>query len=54
MQRSEQLFDNGKPLIDKEKQEKERDELYQQIGQLKVENDWLKKKICTPVSASGG
>ena len=44
LQRSEQLFDNGKPLIDKEKQEKERDELYQQIGQLQVEVNWLKKK----------
>ena len=30
----------------KEKSEKELiDELYKQIGQLKVENDWLKKKI---------
>jgi len=25
-------------------EEKKRDQLYQQIGQLKVENDWLKKK----------
>lgn len=30
----------------KEKSEKELiDELYKQIGQLKVENDWLKKKF---------
>ena len=30
----------------KEKSEKELiDELYKQIGQLKVENDWLKKKL---------
>ena len=41
---SEQLFSSGKLLPDKEEQEKERDELYKQIGQLKVENDWLKKK----------
>ncbi len=26
-------------------QEKEREELFRQIGQLKVENDWLKKKL---------
>lgn len=25
--------------------EAERDQLYRQIGQLKVENDWLKKKV---------
>jgi len=25
--------------------EKERDELYKQIGQMKVEMDWLKKKV---------
>ena len=25
--------------------EKERDELYKQIGQMKVEIDWLKKKV---------
>ena len=25
--------------------EKEKDELFKQIGQLKVENDWLKKKL---------
>lgn len=30
----------------KEKElEKQRDNLYRQIGQLKVENDWLKKKL---------
>ena len=44
MSGSEQIFSNGKPLQDKAKHEKERDELYKQIGQLKVENDWLKKK----------
>ena len=41
---SEQLFDKGKSLPDKNNAEKEKDELYKQIGQLKVENDWLKKK----------
>jgi len=25
--------------------EKQRDDLYQQIGKLKVENEWLKKKL---------
>jgi len=37
---------SGKAAAKKEKSEKELiDELYKQIGQLKVENDWLKKKL---------
>ncbi|MCB0397640.1 MAG: transposase [Flavobacteriales bacterium] len=31
--------------IDKAAIEKEKDELYNQIGRLKMENDWLKKKV---------
>ena len=27
------------------KEQKKMDELYRQIGQLKVENDWMKKKV---------
>jgi len=38
------LFDNGKPPDSSHQDEQEKDELYRQIGQLKVENDWLKKK----------
>jgi transposase len=30
---------------DKKQQESDREKLYAQIGQLKVENDWLKKKL---------
>ena len=40
---AENAFSDGKAeSID---HEKEKDELYKQIGQLKVENDWLKKKV---------
>ena len=34
--------DDKKTMADAEK---EKDELFKQIGQLKVENDWLKKKV---------
>ena len=34
----------GKQELAKRNQEKLIEELYRQIGQLKVENDWLKKK----------
>lgn len=38
-----QIFSDGR--VRKEKSEEElRDQLYQQIGQLKVELDWLKKR----------
>lgn len=46
-----QLIDNATSAFDKcgddkvlEESEKKQDELYSQIGQLKVENDFLKKK----------
>ena len=38
-----QLFDKENKHIEQEDQEKELQELYAQIGQLKVENDFLKK-----------
>lgn len=38
------LFTEGKGNLIKER-EKEIEELYKQIGQLKVETDWLKKKM---------
>lgn len=41
---SDQIFNKGNPIKDQVQQEKDMDELYKQIGQLKVENDWLKKK----------
>lgn len=41
---AEQVFGNGKTSTMLPQESKEKDELYRQIGQLKVENDWLKKK----------
>jgi len=40
------IFRGKRELADREK-EKLIEELYRQIGQLKVENDWLKKKAAT-------
>ncbi len=45
-----ELIDNASQVFEKKKSQKEKDkellidELYRQIGQLKVELDWLKKK----------
>jgi transposase len=41
---SEQVFEQGKASQTAPAEEKEKEELYRQIGQLKEENDWLKKK----------
>ncbi len=44
MENAEQVF--SKEIKNKEKRlEEEKGELYKQIGQLKVENDYLKKKL---------
>lgn len=40
-----QLFDKENKHLEQEDQEKKLQELYAQIGQLKVENDFLKKKL---------
>ena len=40
------IFSTGKARENKDQQQLI-DELYKQIGQLKVENDWLKKKVET-------
>jgi transposase len=44
LENSESIFEDKrkKTLADKRN---EPDQLYKQIGQLKVENDWLKKKL---------
>jgi transposase len=42
---SAQLFDKENKYSEQEDQEKLLQELYAQIGQLKVENDFLKKKL---------
>lgn len=39
------LFDKDKPGVPEDDSEKKLQELYAQIGQLKVENDFLKKKL---------
>jgi len=40
------FFDNGTPESDQiKKLEKEKEDLVQQIGQLTVDNNWLKKKL---------
>ncbi|HAH57090.1 MAG TPA: hypothetical protein DG754_04600 [Bacteroidales bacterium] len=40
------VFDSGKEEADHvRKLEKEKEELIQQIGQLTVDNNWLKKKV---------
>jgi transposase len=40
------VFSSGeKRMEDKKQQEEEREKLYAQIGQQKVEIDWLKKKL---------
>jgi len=38
------LFSDRRKKKDKEDRDEREDELYRQIGQLKVELDWLKKK----------
>lgn len=41
---SEQVFESGHKAEKAESEDKEKDELYKVVGQLKIENDWLKKK----------
>lgn len=41
---SSSVFDGGKQPDDSPDWESEKDELYKAVGQLKMENDWLKKK----------
>ena len=41
------LFSDKQTNKEKRNSEKLTDELYRQIGQLKVENDWVKKKFNT-------
>jgi transposase len=41
---SEDVFESGKKRNHPPDEDKERDALYKAVGQLKIENDWLKKK----------
>lgn len=45
LENAEKAFsdENDRDLV--KRSEKDKEELYKQIGQLKVENDWLKKKV---------
>ena len=45
LEHAEKVFVNPQKDRTQSDQEKERQELFRQIGQLKVENDWLKKKL---------
>lgn len=40
-----ECFDKGKKASTAEQEIKERTELYEQIGRLKMESEWLKKKL---------
>ena len=40
-----EIFDRKKSEGPKSEDGKERDELYRQIGKMKIEIDWLKKKL---------
>ena len=42
---AEQAFGDGKAVKEKKQTAEQIGELYRQIGQMKVENDWLKKKL---------
>jgi transposase len=43
LENAEKAFESDE--LSAKEQEKERDELFKQIGQLQVENNWLKKKV---------
>ena len=45
LENAEQAFSDRKAAAEQKKTLRQMDELYQQIGQMKVENDWLKKKL---------
>lgn len=45
LENADQAFSDDKSAAALKKAESERDELYKQIGQMKVETDWLKKKL---------
>jgi len=42
---ADQAFGDDKSASELKKAEKEREELFKQIGQMKVENEFLKKKL---------
>ena len=44
MEDGAQIFERGKKRLKKNEAEKEKGELFEQIGRLKMELEWLKKK----------
>jgi len=45
LKNAENVFESGAQKTSDKQLQKEREEFYKQIGQLKVENEWLKKKV---------
>ena len=45
LENADQAFSDDTSAAALKKAESERDELFKQIGQMKVETDWLKKKL---------
>lgn len=45
LQNAEKAFSDENDNVRVARAEKDKEELFKQIGQLKVENDWLKKKV---------
>lgn len=45
MEEGEELFKKERTEREKRKEEEEKAELYEQIGRLKMELEWLKKKV---------
>ncbi len=45
LKNAENVFESATNKSSDKQIEKEREEFYKQIGQLKVENEWLKKKV---------
>jgi len=45
LENADQAFADDKSAAELKKAEAEREELYKQIGRMKVETDWLKKKL---------
>ncbi len=45
LKNAENVFESATQKPSDKQLQKEREEFYKQIGQLKVENEWLKKKV---------
>lgn len=45
LENSESLFEDKRRKKQTDKEEIETDELYKRIGQLEIENNWMKKKL---------